>query len=255
LWGGQFLSYPDGYYGYIVTSRFPRDSHWLGFRVERRESERQGGPWQKLADFKIKNPAHAAIQPWVAESTPTTKSSGGLDFVVGEVTVKTIPYLPRDIWNHVVTAPTEVRSNGVVLTNWSAAYVRVEDASGNWDLLASHRSLDPKYVWKLEADFEPESDFSNENLATVRLPGPSTIITNVMNVPVTISWDGYWLDASIPTNQPSLALRFVNAAEDGGQNAWNPSGSWGQYHFRKGSFMTLKGYRVTSVFNPTVMPQ
>src|SRR6266567_2876448 len=72
-----------------------------------------------------------------------------------------------------------------------------------------------------------------------------------MNVPVTISWDGYFLDASIPTNQPNLALRFVNATEDGGQSAWNPSGSWGQYQFRKGSFMTRKGDRLTSVFKPT----
>ena len=94
----------------------------------------------------------------------------------------------------------EVRSNGILLNNWSATfgYVRAEDASGNWEYLGTHRGLDPGLVWKLEADFEPRTNFANENLATVALPaGPSTITTNIMNVPVTISWDGYWIDATI----------------------------------------------------------
>ncbi|PYK99575.1 MAG: hypothetical protein DME19_08195 [Verrucomicrobia bacterium] len=56
LSGNQFQPYPDGHYGYIATSCFPRDSQWLGFRVERRETEDQGGPWQTVADLKIKNP-------------------------------------------------------------------------------------------------------------------------------------------------------------------------------------------------------
>jgi len=253
IWGGQFRSYSDGYFGYIVTSRFPRDSRWLGFRVEKRQSRQQGGPWQQITDFKFSNPTHAAIQSWAADSAPTTKSSGGLDFVLREVTVKTSPDMPRDIWNHVVTAPMEVRSKGVLLTNWSPTYVHAEDASGNWDLLASHRSLDPSYVWKLEADFEPESNFSDENLTTIRLPaGSSTITTNIMNVPVTISWDGYWLDASISTNDPKRALRFVDAANDEGEKvAAEPSGNWDQYHFRKGGFMTLRENVLTTDFKPT----
>jgi RNA polymerase sigma factor (sigma-70 family) len=249
---GNFRSYPDGYYGYIVTSRFPRDSRWLGFRVERRETQDKGGPWQKVADLKISNPARPVIQPWVAESAPNTKSSSGLEFVLGQIILKTIPYMTNDIWNHVVTMPLEARSNGVVLTNWSAAYLHAEDASGNWDLFASHRSLDPRYVWKLETDFEPVSDFPTENLATIRLPAKSsTITTNVMNTPVTLSWDGYWMDASIPTNDPNRALRFVSAADNERENVGEPSGSWDQYRFRKGSFMTRKENVLTTDFKPT----
>jgi hypothetical protein len=254
IWSGKFHSYPDGYYGYIVTSRFPRQSQWLGFRIEKRQSQDKGGPWETIADLKIKNPATLSIQPWVAESTPTVKSVGGLDLVLGKVTVKQTPYKTNDIWNNIVTASMEVRSNGLVLTNWSAGYgyVRAEDASGNWDTLASHRSLDPSYVWKLEADFEPGSDFAPENLATVALPaGPSTVTTNVMNVPVTISWDGHWVDASMPTNQPNLALRFVTAADDDGATGENPSGSWNQFRFRKGSFMVRKGNVLRTDFKPT----
>ena len=252
LSGNQFQSYPDGYYGYIVSNRFPRDSQWLGFRVERRGTKDQGGPWQPVAELKIRNPVRPTIQPWVAGSAPNTKSIGGLDLVLGDVSVETIPYKAHDIWNHVVSTPFEVRSNGVLLTNWAAAYVQAEDASGNWDLLATHRSLDPRYVWKLEADFEPVSDFAEEQVATIGLPRPSsTITTKVMNVPVTVSWDGYWMDASIPTNQPNLGLRFINAADDEGGNAYDASGSWNQYRFRKGSFMAHRGNVLTMVFKPT----
>jgi RNA polymerase sigma factor (sigma-70 family) len=249
----QFKTYPDGYCGYISTSRFPRDSQWLGFRVERRATKDEGGPWQKVADLKIRNPARPTIQPWVADSAPNTKSIGGLDLVLGDVTVETIPYMSHDIWNHVVSTPFEVRSNGVLLTNWSAAHVQAEDASGNWDPLATHRSLDPRYVWKLEADFEPVSDFAEGEVATIGLPRPSsTITTNVMNVPVTVSWDGYLLDASIPTNQPNLGLRFINAPNDEGENVYNAASASGtQYRFRKDSFMTRRGNVLTTDFKPT----
>ena len=254
LWAGQFRSYEDGYYGYIDTSSFPRDSRWLGFRLERRQTQQAGGPWEEVADLRIRNPARATIQPWAAESAPITKSSHGMDFALGQITVQTIPYMSNDIWNHIVTAPLAVRSNGVLLTNWSAnfGYVHVEDASGNWDLLASNRSLDPKYVWKVDADFEPGSDFPAENVATIRLPkGSSTFTTNVMNVPVTISWDGSWVDATIPADDTNRALRFVTAANDAGETSYNPSGSWNQYFFRKGSFMVLRDGLLTTDFKPT----
>lgn len=252
LWGNQFRSYPDGYYGYILSSRFPRQSRWLGFRIEKRKNQNKGGPWERVADLKIRNPTMASIQPWVAESTPIVKSVSGLDLILQKVTVESIPYMTNDIWNHVVTAPLEVRSNGIVLTNWSAEYVRAEDASGNWDLLASHRSLDPSCVWKLEADFEPQSNFAPENLATVTLPaGPSTTKTNILNVPVTISWDGDWIDARVPTNQPNLALKFVRVMDDKGATVEDAAGSWDQFSFRKGDFMVRNGNVLTSNFKPT----
>jgi hypothetical protein len=203
--------------------------------VEKRQNQDQGGPWQKVADFKMTNPARPAIQPWVAESDPTIKTVGGLDLVLGKVTVKTIPNLPRDIWNHVVTTPMEVRSNGMTLTNWSAPYglVQAEDASGNWDMLASHRSLDPRFVWKIEADFEPESDFAKESVATLQVPKiGQTVTTNLMNVPVRISWDGHFVDASIPTNYPNLGLKFICATDDEGDQV-NAGGGGNQFQFRE----------------------
>jgi hypothetical protein len=253
LSGRNFKSYSDGYFGYIAARRFPRDSHWIGFRVERRENEVKGGPWQKVAEFKHKNNRSASLQSWAASSGPITNSSGGFDFVLEGVTVKNIPYMDRDIWNHIVTAPMQVLSNGVLLTNWSAPYgnVDAEDASGNWDTLASHRSLDPKCVWKLETDFEPLSDLSKDSLATIQLPQPSgTVKIDLMDIPVTLSWDGHYIDASIPTNQLNIALRFVDATDLNGQNVYNASGSWSKHSFHKGSFMTQKAGVLTTDFKP-----
>jgi hypothetical protein len=251
LRAGRFQSYPDGYYGYVEASRFPRDSRWLGFRVEKRQNQNQGGPWEKVADLRIRNPDHPTFQSWVAEPKPIIKSAGGLELALREVTIKTVPYLPRDIWNHVVTPVMEVRSNGVLLTNWTANYVQAEDASGNWGALVSFLSLDPRYVWKLVADFEPESGFADESLATVWLPGKGqTITTNVMKLPVSISWDGEFFEASIPTNQPSLALRFVRAVDGEGDAGFNPAGGWNQFFFRMGDFMVRKGGVFTTDFHP-----
>ena len=222
----------------VQTSIFPRDSKWLWFRVEKSETNNPYGPWQTVADFKVPNPAHPANLPWVASPTPITNSVGDVDFVLGEVTVETRPFSPRDIWNHVVTVPTKIFDHGVLLTNWSAVYDKMADASGNWNsILQRHRSLDPRYVWKLEMDFEPQSNFAAENMATVSLPRAGRkISTEVMGQPVTISWDGTWIDADMPTNRPDLALKFVSATDAQGNEMLNPAGSWNQYRFREGDF-------------------
>jgi hypothetical protein len=195
-----------------------------------------------VALFKLENPSKPVTQAWSAGAAPITRTIGGLDFILNQITVVTQAYSPHDIWNHVVTTPFEVRSNGLLLTNWNVPYVSVEDASGNWDYnLASHRGLDHRYVWKLEADFEPGSDLPEGNVVSVPLPKRATITTNVMNLPVTISWDGYWMDVQMPTNRPDLALRFVCVMDAEGERTSDASGSWNQHYFRKGSFMWHKG--------------
>jgi hypothetical protein len=243
FWPDKFRNYPDGYFGYIVASRFPRDSRTLWLRVERREKPNEGGPWKHVAEFSFKNAGRSVTQSWNADVPNTAKKINGLEFSLGQITVVTQANSTNDIWNHVVTAPFQVRSNGLLLTNWSATYVRVQDASGNWDYnLASHRSLDPRYVWKIDADFEPESDFAPENLLTVNLPKPRSPLTvNLMNMPVKISWDGDWIDASMQTNRTDLALKFVCVTDDQGRRTSQGSGSWGQHQFRQGGFMMRHG--------------
>jgi RNA polymerase sigma factor (sigma-70 family) len=252
----QFKQDSGDYYGYITTSIFPRDSKWLWFRIEKSETNNPYGPWQTVAEFKISNPTHSANQTWIANPTPTTNAVDGMNFVLGQVTVETRPYSPRDIWNHVVTVPTEVFDGGVLLTNWGAMYVHMEDASGNWNpIFQPPRSLDPRYVWKLDMDFEPASGFADENLATIQLPtgrktSVATMTTNVMGVPVKISWDGNMIDARIPTNQTNFALKFVSASDNEGEMQ-DASGSWNQYQFRKGFFMARRGNVMTMNVTPT----
>ena len=165
-----------------------------------------------------------------------------MEFVLDEVTVEQRPPTPRDIWNHVVTVPIKVIDHGVLLTNWGPAFAHTEDASGNYDpVLQNHRSLDPRYVWKLDMDFEPQSNFAAENMATVNLPrAGSKISTEVMGQPVTISSDGTWIGADMPTNRLDLALKFVGAADAQGNEMLNPSGSWNQYRFTEGNFMVRR---------------
>ena len=191
------------------------------------------------------------------DAVNTVKKIDGLEISLGQITVVTQAFSARDIWNHVVTAPFQVRSNGLLLTNWSATYVRVEDASGNWDYnLASHRSLDPRCVWKLNGDFEPESDFQPENLLTVNLPKPlSSVTVNLMNMPVTISREGGdWIGVTMPTNRTDLALKFVCATDEQGRRTSEASGSWSQHGFRRGDSMMRDGgvismgdFRLTTV--------
>lgn len=251
----NFEKGPDGYYASISASSFPRDSRWLWLRIEKRDDGKRYDSWQQAAEFKVANPARGKNLKWIARPTPATNSEGGIDFVLGEITIKVVPNYTNDIWNHIVNMPTEVWKGGTLLTNWAPAYIQAEDASGNWISFVgkrSHRSLDPRYVWKLDMDFEPVSDFSPENVVTVDLPEPSSsTITNVMNLPVTIFWDGNRVNASIPTNNPNLALKYIRVANERGDVFTDGSGSWGQYQFGKGSFMTRNGNFVTEGLQPT----
>jgi len=236
----EFKADAGAYYGYVQTSVFPRDSAWLWFRIEKSETNNPYGPWSKVAEFKAANPAQSENHDWVAGAVPTTNSIGGMDFVLDEVTLQVRPFTPRDIWNHIVTVPTRVYDNGVLLTNWAVAWGQVEDASGNESpVLQSHRSLDPAFVWKLDFDMGPVSGFKPEGVTTVKLHGrrPQTI-TNAMNIPVTVSWNGDWMEVSMPTNRPDLALRYISAKDDLNEEIiQSGGGSWGHYSFRRTSFM------------------
>src|SRR5450759_24667 len=118
FWPSEFRHYPDGYFGLIVASRYPRESRRLWLRVERREKQDQGGPWKSVAEFSIENAVRSATQPWRADAVSTVKRIDGLEISLGQISIVTQAFSARDIWNHVVAAPFQVRSNGLLLTNW-----------------------------------------------------------------------------------------------------------------------------------------
>jgi hypothetical protein len=228
---GNFRKFSDGYFGYVFASRYPRDSRMVRLHVEHRSKYED--PWREVAEFEIRNRPQRTTKLWKAEPANTSKKIGELEVSLGQVTAVT-----QSLGAYVFRAPFQVKKNGLLLTNWSAAYTHSEDASGNWAYYFI-QNLDPRYVWKFDVDFEPESDFAPENLLTVNLPKSGlTLSTNLMNIPLTISWKWEYLDADIPTNRTDLALRFVHMTDEQGREAINLGGSWSQFSFRKGgSFM------------------
>jgi hypothetical protein len=244
------------YYGEIQTEILPRDSRYLWLRFEQSPTNRPYGSWQKVAEFKIHNPAPATNNNWTANATPTTNTVEGTDFVLRDVTLKTNADDERDIWNHTVTIPTEVWTNGVRLTNWSPAYIQAGDASGNsTGNFQMHRSLDPRFIWRLGMDFEMVSNFPPKNVFTVplRRQGNAPLVTNVMDVPVTISWNGQWVDAEMPTNRSDLALKFVSVTDRNGDTGAMGSGSWNQFGFREGSFYAIKNGVYNQIGQPVTV--
>jgi hypothetical protein len=229
----QFTSYADGYFGYIALGSFPRTSRSLFIRLEKREKAAPGlaqrVPWRTLAEFKIANPAKAAKREWVAAPAPSTQRIRNMDFTLKEITVQNFTEAQNNIWNHRVTVPTEVRTNGLLLENWQLVYNYAEDASGNWIFLKNDRSLDPQFVWKLEMDFEPTSNILPGGLAVISVPvklSAAPIMTNILGVPVTLSWtkssESLWgganpppwgrraiLAVNIPTNRLDIGVRCV----------------------------------------------
>ena len=248
-----FTKLPGGYYGLVQAERFPRDSRHLWFRIESRPKPNQYGPWTTVAEFKINNPAPATVQPWKSEPVNASKHVGDLDFSLGQITVDVKPFNTNDIWENVVATPFLVQNHATILTNWEPRFIKAADASGNWDyLLGSHRTLDPRFVWKLEVDFEPASNFPPQDLVTVKLPKPNaSLTTNLQNEPVTLSWDGNWIDAEMPTNNPNLAIRVVGVTDDQGRVGTRPAGSWGQFHFREGDFLVLESNGFNANYHPT----
>lgn len=268
----QFQKVSDGYSGYIQTDTIPRDSRWLWLRIEKREDYKRYDSWQPVAEFKFANPTRSANHKWIASTTPSTNVVDGKNIVLGEIVIKIVPNYTNDIWNHIVTVPAELREGDVVLTNWAAVYTKAEDASGNgrhlvrYDrnsrvILQHHRSLDPRCVWKLDMDFEPISNFSEQNLATVVFVEPTAkITTNVMGVPVEISWSNVYskwgnpyITASIPTNRTDLGLQFVSMQDDQGKDLPYNSAGWNPHGFSRSMEITdSKQVKVTVAVVPNV---
>ena len=245
FWPNGFKYYRDGYFGYILSSRFPRDSKRLNFRIE--QQKEQGGSWRTIANFRIKNPAHDAKLPWKAEPAPITKVADGMEFVLGQVTMEPRPFSDKDIWNHRFDIPFQVRANGLTLTNCSTAQIEADDSSGNWginsmprgftngwSLVSGWRGLDRRFVWRLRVDFAPVSQFRPESLFQFSVPVALAIpiLTNAADIPLKISWvNQHMLSVEMLTNREDLRLLFVAAKDSAARNLDDVSGSWGQTRF------------------------
>jgi len=245
--------YQDGVYLYVTTTAFSRSSRVLRFRLEQREDKL--GPWRTVAEFSRKNPVPVMEHTWPPEPYPLTRSSYGISFVFGEVTVaQDYTNAWDNFWQNTVTIPVQVTQNGVLLTNWGLHDVRAEDSSGNslylgtqkslkdgWMVFRTFRSIDPGKVWRLRMGLAPDSDYAATNLFTLHVPIPlgASFKTNVGGFPLEVGFvnmNMLWVD--LLTNAPDLRLAFVGAQDDGGKEIGEHSGSWGQFRFNKSLALT-----------------
>ncbi len=253
-----FEKFGRDYFGQIMTDIIPRDSRFLWLRIDELAGTRPSGKWQTIATFKIPNPAFDTNHDdWAAASTPMTNSVNGMDIILRDVTLTTNSADEHDIWNHRVAVTAEVWKNGIQLTNWAPVFIEAADASGNHvGYFQMHRSLDPRFVWKLDMNFEVTGNFPTENVCTVSMPESrsATVNANVMGAPVTIGWwNGDMVKGEIPTNDTDLALKLINVADEQGIIGAFGGGDGGQFRFDQGYFMGKKNGVMTQMGLPATV--
>jgi hypothetical protein len=236
----------DGIFVYVHAWAFPRSARVLRFRIE--QHDQALAPWRTVAEFIRRNPARATERNWTAEAYPVERTSGGLSVVLGEVTVE-LRHTNRweSFWQHTVTTPIRITENGVLLTNWGAHQLMVEDSSGNelgvggpkrvqdgWIVYEGFRSADPSKVWRLRAGFALDSDYPATNLHTLTVPVPLArpFTTNVAGYPLEIGFvNTDMLSVQLLTNAPDLRLAFVAARDENGKDIDFQAGSYSQFKF------------------------
>ena len=246
------------YFGGVMTDIIPRDSHYLWLRIDELAGSHQpSGNWQTIATFKVPNPAFSAnYVNWTAGATPITNRVDGMDIILRDVTLTTNAANGRDIWNHHVAITAEVWKNGILLTNWAPVYIVAADASGNHvGYFQTHRSLDPRFVWKLDMNFEMVSNFPPEDVCTVAPPRrqSDTITANVMGTPVTIGWWNGEVMGEISTNDSDIALKFINLADEQGNIGVFGAGDAGQYRFDQAVPMIQKNGVYSTMDRPATV--
>jgi hypothetical protein len=244
----RIRKYQDGVYVYVTTTAFPRTSSVLRFRLEQHNDRL--GPWRTVAEFTRRNPARAKEKEWFPESYPVMRTSHGLSFVLGEVTVgQNHSNAWENFWQNRVTIPLQIAQDGVLLTNWGLHELRAEDSSGNslflgteksvengWIVHRAFRSVDPGKEWRLRAGIAPDSAYAATNLFTLRVPIPlgAPFTTNVGGYPLKVGFVNVdMLSVDLLTKAPELRLAFVGARDEQGRDLDAHSGSWGQFGFWK----------------------
>src|SRR6266536_2170625 len=177
-----FREKANGLFAYVGTSSFPRDSRFLRFRLEERDSS-ESRDWRELTTFVVKNPKEARIEPWKTERQPRLKLADGLEVEVGELIVRHEPIHPTDIWEYTGLLPVRVIQNGQMRTNWGLHNGPIRDASGNfdhftfskiitndWMVYRIFRPLDPTKAWRFQVNVALDSDFPATNLFSFTLP-------------------------------------------------------------------------------------
>jgi hypothetical protein len=259
LW--PFKRYADGVFGYLNSSTYPRISPFILVQIQQRGD--QNTPWKQIAEFSCPNPSIKKEEQWQPESYPIRKSKGIFGIKLEEIQIQATNgyWHDSDIWEHSVQIPLKFYLNGISVTNWAAHDVWVSDSIGNlnpipsissvtngWIVYRSGRSVHPHGIWKIRADFTPESDLKPTNIFTVKINLPLTkaFETNLAGFPLKIDFvNESMLAMSIPTNYTNSRLIFLHANGKNGNPIGEVSGSWGQHSFWRSMNLNAAGSEMT----------
>jgi hypothetical protein len=260
LW--PFKRYADGVFGYLNSSAFPRGSQYILVQLQQRGD--RNTPWKRIAEFSCLNPSIKKAEHWQAEDYPVRKSKGKFGIKLEEIQVQATNgyWHDTDIWEHSVQIPLKLYLDGISVTNWAAHDVWVSDSVGNLDPIPSFSSVtngwivyrggqsaDPYGIWKIRADFAPESDLASTNIFEVKINRPfkKALETNAAGFPLKIDFvNESMLAMSIPTNYTESRLIFLHANGKNGNPIGESSGSWGQYSFWRSMNLSAAGSEMTA---------
>lgn len=143
LWPNELKDYRDGYFGYVLSSCFPRNSKWLQLRIEQSDAFRE--PWHTVASFTVRNPTRSARLPWVPR-LPSIVTTNRMDFApqsdFAPENLFTLPVpkrLPAPLQPHLLGVPVTISwVNQMMLavdiptnaTHLRVLFVRARDEEG-----------------------------------------------------------------------------------------------------------------------------
>lgn len=157
----------------FALSIFPRRQESFKLILRDRNAK---DPKQIVAEFDVPNPGPTTHPIWKPEAIPQSRTNGGLEFVLKG-------WSRGGSYDRVTYYPDyETRVNGEKRTDWVAAGMEYQDASGNnsWQSLCTNEA-----AWKLEtvfrrtekAQFTPQEIWSVTNLPV--LNSNQIIVTNL----------------------------------------------------------------------------
>jgi hypothetical protein len=233
-------------------SAFPRRGKALTFRIYARNSSDQ---WDKVAEFKTRNPTPGPYPVWTPMTLPVTRTNGDLEVSLIELVsgTKTVQWLPGQ--RPFTLARFKVFQNGQPTEAWIPDRMDATDATANEGSFqtinsgatngliyydAQTTSLSPSEVWRLRMRFTREKDFASDHIWTSPdlpvqngrlLPANLTINLASCQLTVICSDRGNSISAKLYPKAKDARLRLVGIEDNRGNRLEHLGGTFGDYEF------------------------
>ena len=241
----EFRTFPDGVFAHVVTSRFPRDSAMLRFRLEERHPEEPTG-WGEIATLTAPNPKPTTAEAWPVDYGRRINLADGIVMELGEPTISTNVPDPRQPWASRALLPVRFSVGGKLAINWRLHSGSIHDALGNhlatdfssywsngWVWHPIERPLNPHVPWRFDAHVARFGDFPETNLFTFVVNSARSLSTNCNGVATTVSFPGNdVVMVDLPERSSEHRLSLVWARMINGEELDFTSSAYNQHHFR-----------------------